>query len=431
MILSFSVENYLSFKEKITADFQAGTIKEHKENYFSPSNKSPYILLKSLGIFGHNASGKSNLMKAAMFMRDFVLNSSKESNSTQEIKVYPFLLSIEASSKPCVFEMVFILDSVKYRYGFSVSKTTVVSEWLLYTEKRKEEKIFVRAGKEYSFERRFREGLKGKFELFAELTRANTLFLSVLAQFNNTLSQHISTWFNDLILAPDSAHYGLIDFTASLMKVGDYRSMITEMIRKADIGIDSIEETANENAAGKQTFQDFVSSINITAAHSYRVSTGHFIYNDKNTAVAKTHFDLLQNESLGTQKLFGILGPILYALTQKKVIWIDEIDARLHTLLLESIISLFNSTKYNPNGAQLLFTTHNTTILKKNMRRDQMVFMEKDGLGESKMASLYLKDPKVRNDASFDKDYLLGRYGGIPHLGSQLNLFDKGPDSLG
>jgi uncharacterized protein len=136
-------------------------------------------------------------------------------------------------------------------------------------------------------------------------------------------------------------------------------------------------------------------------------------------------FDLFEDESLGTQKFFGILGPILYALTQRKVIWIDEIDARVHSLLLESVIGLFNSKKYNPNGAQLLFTSHNTNILRKGLRRDQMVMIEKDNFGISKFGSVYSKDPKIRNDASFDKDYLLGKYGGIPHLGTQLNLFDK------
>ena len=146
---------------------------------------------------------------------------------------------------------------------------------------------------------------------------------------------------------------------------------------------------------------------------------------NKKKPVQKIYFDLLQNESLGTQKFFGILGPILYSLTQKKVIWIDEIDARVHTILLERIISLFNSNKYNPNGAQLIFTSHNLVIMKEGLRRDQMHIINKDEFGISTIESLHAKGPKIRSDASFDKDYLLGRYGGIPKLGTQLNIFDS------
>ena len=110
------------------------------------------------------------------------------------------------------------------------------------------------------------------------------------------------------------------------------------------------------------------------------------------------------------------------SLTQKRILWIDEIDSRLHPILLENIISLFNSKKYNPNGAQVLFTSHNTLPLKKLLRRDQMVFVEKDSLGVSTLQSLYSKAPKIRSDASFDKDYLLGKYGAIPRINIQLNL---------
>ena len=133
---------------------------------------------------------------------------------------------------------------------------------------------------------------------------------------------------------------------------------------------------------------------------------------------------MIENESLGTQKYFGIFGLILLALTKKRILWIDEVDARLHPILLENIISFFNSKKFNPNGAQLVFTAHSTLPLKKLLRRDQMLFVEKDDYGCSSIESLYIKAPKVRNDASFDKDYLSGKYGAIPRINTQLNLFD-------
>lgn len=425
MIVSFSVENYLSFKGLVRIEFQATSIKEHKENVFNPSFKTDFNYLKSIGIFGNNNSGKSNLFKAASFMREFVLNSSKESNSSQQIRVEPFLLSMSTESSPCTFEMVFILDTVKYRYGFSVSKRQVLSEWLFVTEKRKENKLFVRALTNYTFEKMFKDGLKGKFEIFAEVTRPNSLFLSVLAQFNSTLCVNISKWFDELIFAHDTAHFNLIDSTASLMKTGDYRTMINEIIKRADLGIENVEEQLKEKSTDKISFYDFIASANSDDEHAYRVMTGHMLYNTENKVSKKIYFDLLQNESLGTQKFFGILGPILYALTQKKVIWIDEIDARVHSLLLQNIISLFNSNKYNPNGGQLIFTSHNLIIMKTGLRRDQMYVTNKDEFGVSTIESLHNKSPKIRSDASYDKDYLLGRYGGIPKLGTQLNIFDS------
>lgn len=423
MIVRFAVENFLSFKEKSVVNFQAGMIKEFKENLFPVHPTANEFLLKSVGIFGHNASGKSNLIKALSFMREFVLTSSKESNSSQPISIQPFLLSSASDKKSSTFEITFFLDDLKYRYGFSLNQKFVESEWLFFTEKRKEEKIFIRAGQEYNFEKTFRIGLKGKFELFSEVTRPNALFLSVLAQFNSTLCLRISNWFNEIIIAHDTAHLNLIEFTANLMATGDYRKLVNDIIRKSDLGISNVVEKPVEKAATRGSFNDFVTSIKVETGKSYRIATTHVRFNNKNEIEGSVDFDLVKNESFGTQKFFGILGPILLALKTKKIILIDEIDARVHSLLLEQVITLFNSKNFNPNGAQLVFTSHNTTILKKGLRRDQMLFVEKNTEGASKVDSLYSKDPKVRNDASFDKDYLLGKYGAIPNLGSQLNLF--------
>ena len=425
MIVKFSVENYLSFKEKTDINFEAGGIKDYPDSIFSPFYNSNIALLKSIGIFGHNAGGKSNILKGISFMKDFVLNSSRESNSTQSIKIQPFLLSTTTEHAPSTFEVTFFIESIKYRYGFSVTNREVVSEWLFFTEKRKESILFARANQSYTFEKVFKSDFKGKFELYAEVTRTNSLFLSVLAQFNNSLCLKISNWFNDLIIASDSAHFNLIDCTADLMTTSDYRYLVTEMMKKADLGIESVEEKYIGSSSTKNVFIDFVLSATKSEEESqYHVRTGHIKFNKDNIAVGKVMFDLLKNESLGTQKFFGILGPILYALKQCKIILIDEIDARMHSLLLESVIALFNSRKYNPNGAQLVFTSHNTHLLKNGLRRDQMAFVEKNEFGVSSLDILHQKAPKVRNDATFDKDYLLGKYGAIPKLGSQLNLFD-------
>jgi hypothetical protein len=319
--------------------------------------------------------------------------------------------------------MIFVIEEVKYRYGFTVTNKSVESEWLFVAEKKKEDNLFVRAGQSYNFEKSFKVGLKGKFEIFSEVTRSNTLFLSVLAQFNSPVCQRISDWFNELILAYDNSHFDLIDFTASLMTVSDYRNRINNIIKKSELGIENVEERLKEDVS-KNSFSEFISLLGPQEG-VYKVLTSHFQFDKENKIQNKIYFDLIINESLGTQKFFGILGPILLALKTKKVIFIDEMDARLNSHLLDQLVSLFNSEKYNPNGAQLIFTSHNTNVLKKGLRRDQMVMVEKDMYGVTTMHSVYAKDPKVRNDASFDKDFLLGKYGAIPKLGSQLNLFDE------
>ena len=423
MLLRFSVENYLSFKNTAALDFHAGAIKEYKDNVFHLPFSGNAGVLKSIGIFGHNASGKTNFIRAISFMKDLVLNSSRESITSKQIPLEPFLLSTETDTQPSTCEIVILLDGVKYRYGFSLNNKNIESEWLFATEKRKEENLFVRAKQNFSFEKKFKSTLKGKFELVYEMTKDNTLFLSVLAQFNYTLCLEISKWFSKMIIAHDTDHLDLVDFTAKLMSVGDYRKLINDVIKKSDLGIDSIEERLKESAVRSNISYELIASVFADDIRQYSVRTSHLKFREE-TAYAKVYFELLKSESLGTQKFFGILGPLLYAIKERGVICIDEIDARMHSLLLTDVIGLFNSKKTNSAGAQLIFTSHNTNIMKKGLRRDQIYFAEKNRLGISAIESLHNKEPKIRKDATFDKDYLTGKYGAIPGLGSQLNLFD-------
>lgn len=425
MIEGFSVENFLSFRDKVSISFKAGAIKEFKEeNTFKPVYKSDDALLKSIGVFGANGSGKSNLLKALGFMKYFVLNSSKESNSNESIPVKPFLLSTVSNMKSSTFEVIFYVKEDKFRYGFSVDSKQVNSEWLFSFIKNKEEKIFIRAEQNYTFGKEFREGIKNKQQIFTEFTRPNALFASVLSQFNDPLLLTITNWFDDIFIAPDISHIGLVDFTANIMSQGDYRRLINNIIINSDLGIEGIQEYIKEQSSGLPNFKDFIKNLSYEKDPTYKVLTKHNVFDEGNNLKDIVFFDLVQNESLGTQKFFGILGPILWALKQRKILMIDEIDSRLHNLLVEQIITLFNSNKFNPNGAQLLFTSHNTNLLRKSLRRDQIILTEKNNVGACKIDSLYSKDPKVRSDASFNKDYLLGKYGAIPKLNTQLNLFD-------
>lgn len=424
MVLQFSTENFLSFRRKAILDCKAGSIKEYPENIFDPILNTNLKLLKSLGVYGANSSGKSNLVKAFSFVRSFVINSFKESQSNEQIPFQPFKLTTEDKNKPSTFELIFLIDDVTYRYGFSITNQSVESEWLFQTLKRKEEYVFLRAGKEFNVQRSFKADLKGKLDVLTEFTRKNSLFLSVIAAHNIPLAATLINWFSRILIVKDSDHQELINFSAQLMSYQNYRELINEIIQRSGLGIDAVEERLNEVSPKRAYTSDFISFLFQDEPKEYRVRTRHKIFTPDKRIASSDYFDLVENESSGTQKLFGLLGPILLALKEARIIFIDELDSKIHTKLLEMIVNMFNSEKYNKKGAQLIFTSHNTHVLKNKFRRDQMLLIDKDSYGESTLGSVYKKFKKVRNDASFDKDYLSGAYKAVPNITiTQLDLF--------
>jgi AAA15 family ATPase/GTPase len=421
MLVEFSVDNYLSFRDKCKIKMEAGTIKEHSENIHYPIFSKDLKLIKCGVLYGANASGKSNLLKAFSFVRQFVLNSSKESQATEDIKIEPFRLNTSNLDKPSSFEIVFLIDDFKYRYGFTVTTKKVVEEWLFFSEKRKEEKLFARSENQISVDQKLLNEPKNKIELLKELTRPNSLFISVLSQFNISLGDRISSWFSNTVVAFEVNNSDLINYTATLLKKPHFKIKIHEIILKSDLGFSSIEAIIKEKVNKSNYSEEFMSFF-YNSEQDYSIKTTHSVFDDKKKQKEFTVFDLIKNESLGTQKFIALLGVVLEALFEKKVIWIDELDSRFHELLLKMIVNLFNSNQNNPNGAQLICTCHNTSLLKRMLRRDQMFFSEKDELGSTSVSSLYQKDPSIRNDASFEKDYTAGKYGAIPKI-QQLNLF--------
>lgn len=422
MLIEFSVDNYLSFKNNGKLRMDAGTIKEHAGNIYYPYFFKDLKLVKSTVIYGPNASGKSNLLKAFRFMQQFVLNSSKESQASEEIKVEPFRLNNAKLNYPSTFEVIFLVEKVKYRYGFTVTKKEILAEWLSFADKRKDEELYLRRDNHFTINPKLLNEPKNKIEILKELTRNNSLFISVLAQFNVPIGTTISQWFNSTMVVFETNTEELIDHTASLLKQPVYREKIHEIIAKSDLGFSSIDVAIKEKALRSNLSESFI-SLMFGAQDSYQVKTAHKVYNDEKKQTDTTLFDLIRNESLGTQKYIALLGIILEALVERKILWIDELDSRFHEHLLKMIIGLFNSNENNPNGAQLICTCHNTSLLKKMLRRDQMIFAEKNDVGATTINSLYFKDPTIRNDASFDKDYSSGKYGAIPKL-DQLDLFN-------
>ncbi len=439
MLIEFSVGNYRSFKETVTFSMVASkvTAKDKKlddNNVFNIDNE--LSLLKSAAIYGANASGKSNLAVALCFMQWFVLNSSKETQVAEVIDVEAFRLSTETVGEPSFFEIVFLLDGKRYRYGFEVDTQQVVSEWLFYVPKTRETKLFVRELDRFELSKRFKEG-----QGITDKTRNNALFLSVVAQFNGEIAKKILLWFSrtlNVISGLDDKTYR--SYTVGYFDNKQYSADIIQFINKLDLGIDNIQiektpitEVSLTKVLGELSRRkSLLRSPEITLETELpsqetsitAVKTVHRKYDTEGKQISLEVFDLDKQESEGTKKLFAFAGPILDTLRNGKVLVIDELDARLHPLITKAIIALFNSNETNPQNAQLIFMTHDTNLLNnKIFRRDQIWFTEKNKQGATDLYSLV--EYKVRNDASFESDYIRGRYGAIPFIGDFRRLIGE------
>ncbi len=423
MLIAFNVGNYRSFKQIVTFSMMSTKLtsknKELDQNNVFPITSS-LNLLKSAAIYGANAGGKSNLIKAMSFMRHFVLTSSKESLSTEPIPVESFRLSTETESKPSLFEMIFFLEGKRYRYGFEADTRRVHSEWLYHT-RQKETNLFLREGNQFELSSVFKEG-KG----LEARTRDNALFLSVVAQFNGIIAQSIQNWFKQVNFISGLSDKGYQGFTLNSMANNTLRDNIISFVKQLDVDISDIivEKTVieSDDHFPKELPQELKSFLlNQTKGSSaFNVKTLHRKYNNENSYIAFEEFDV-QDESEGTQKLIFVSGPLLDTLQSGKVLIVDELDARLHPKMTASIIKLFNSNITNPKKAQLIFATHDVNLLDHNFfRRDQIWFTEKNKYGVTDLYSL--AEYRVRNDASFEKDYIAGRYGAIPFIGSTYQL---------
>jgi AAA15 family ATPase/GTPase len=414
MLIRFSVENFHSIRDSVTLDLSATAIREHDEDNLIHSNGNRF--LKSIAIYGANASGKSNLIKALIFMKKYNANSFKDSGN-EFIKVQPFLLNTRSEIKPSRFESDFTINGVIYRFGFEVDQTQVHREWLQIVKSTKVVDCYRREGQIIEVEEKFGEG--GGLE---KLTRADCLFLSVIAQFNGPISMSITKWAGDIKYILDTNRTFHQSYTTKLFEKPEYNRIIKRYLSHADLGFEDIDV----QKISLPTFSNINFELGKIPGQEYKeesvLLTAHPQYDENNREVGKVLFDMQHNESLGTLKYFAMSGLIIEALVHGKLLIIDEFDSRLHPRLCESVIELFNSKINNIRNAQLIFVTHNTAFLnKETFRRDQILIARKDNLGSSTYSTL--SDLKVRGDESYEKHYLRGDYEGVPKI-KDFKLFD-------
>ncbi len=421
MLIQFTVKNFLSFKEEAVISMVAA-----KDTQFLDKNTfylfDKINLLKCAAIYGPNASGKSNLLKSLQFFQNLVINSSKETQAKEIIPVESFKLNTDTINKPSLFEIIIFIDGIKYRYGFEVTKKRVVSEWLFSAKTKKESKLFIRNKNQIDLGLKFKEGKK-----LDEKTRDNALFLSVVAQFNGETSIKIMKWFRKLNII----HKGFDGVTIDILegKLGiEKKQKLLELLKFADLNIENFKVISNEikyedfiNKLPKIERESFKTNLKIDQRKpiiSIEIKTMHKVF-DKNKKLSNfSELDLDNEESNGTKKFFSFAGPIIDTLLSGNVLLIDEIECSLHHLLVLRILELINSKKHNSKNAQFLFTTHDVTLLNSNLfRRDQLLFVDKNSFGESELYSLIdFAKHRIRKDESYEKNYLLGKYGAIPIL---------------
>jgi hypothetical protein len=434
MLIQFSIKNFRTFKDKATISFIASNYDKdtrEDENIFQDTYHN-LRLLKSCVIYGANASGKSKFIEALVFMKRFVITSSKDSQKGDKISVEPFKLNSVSEKEPSEFEVIFTHENILYRYGFEVTNKIVVSEWLYSKPKTKEIELFYRDYQ--NFETHKRSFQKGNTLVKEGLIRDNALFLSVAAQFNEKTSVTIIEWFKNIGTISGVKEDGYEGYTIRKAKDDNFKNKILELLKAADLGIQDIQlemldlnKLPNDMPKELKEFIIEKSEEDDSAEFLSDVLTSHKKYDDNRNLVGRANLSLDDDESFGTKKFFALTGPVLDSLENGHTLVIDELDSKLHPNLVCKIVSLFNSKEKNPKNAQLLFNTHDTNLLSSGLfRRDQVWFTEKNKFGEGKLYSLAdFKSEEVRKNDPFEDNYIRGKYGAVPYLGYFDNLIQQ------
>ena len=432
MIIEFKVENFLSFKDLTTLSMiTAKSFKEHKESHtIIIDNK--LSLLKSAIIYGNNASGKSNLLKAMAFMKQIILNSYRDALLDEIDRKFPlekYALNSKSEKETSFFEISFLHNGTKYRYGFELDYEKVVAEWLYHTTS-KEVYLFKRDLQKIEVNKSaFKEAI-GKEDDVKE----NVLFLSVLATLGKETSTSVVEWFKNFNIINGIYDRGHKRYTIDKLKSDkNFFNWVLHFIKYLEISnLSTTEEDVNGieidfNALNEKKNDEeiinMLSSINPKKAKRDFLLTYHRKYDENNILIDTIPFNFDNQESEGTKKLLYLLGPWYDTLKNGKVLIIDELDSRLHSHLTLRLLDFFH--KCNLGNAQLICAVHDITLLnKETFRRDQIWFVEKNQFGASELISLAdFKTDTVRNKSAFDKNYLDGKYGAIPYfeLDQKLN----------
>lgn len=425
MLIDFTVENFRSFADAQTLSLIASTDSSSGSNVVDGGD---FRLLKACAIYGANASGKSNLIKSLRFMKWLVVHSATKLNLGDPIKdVQPFRLDRQWRAKPSELEIRLLLHGTEYRYGFSVTSERVHSEWL--ERKRPGGRFTQELLREYDPDSgktqwNLRGALKTQAKAAVAATRDNGLFLSRAAQMNVKLVEELYLWFRNGFLEADLSDWFEMSPHETAERISEdegFRLRVERLIRDADIGIAQLA-TKEEPTIDLDTLpgdvREELSRLKVKLV-TYKLRVFH---RDRNSG-EPIEFSLEKDESQGTQQFLAAIGPTLTALDTGSLLVVDEFDCSMHPLLTWKLVELFQSKEANSKGAQLVFATHDTNLMDPSLlRRDQIWLTERNAAGATQLFSLFdFRDQRSpRKDEAFEKNYLAGRYGGVPNFGPAL-----------
>ncbi len=430
MLIEFSVKNFRSIRDEALLSMVKGTRKELEDTNVLQINDAPASLnplLRSAVIYGSNAAGKTNLLRALAAMQSLVVGSHQRPPN-EALPVTPFLMSSKARTSPSEFEIHFIVDKVRYQYGVAVDQQQVHEEWLFAFPKGKSQKWFhrQRLPDQTGTQTKFGDKLKGEKELWERVTRPNGLLLATAAQLNSEQLTPIYNWFaNKLKIAVGRESWNQQPlFTMSLLEQ-QQQARVLRFMQAADFAISGLNLREMDGDQLKTITQQLPSQLQELLSSQLSGSKNVQVLTQHKTDEGQTIEMGLGDESDGTQKMFCYAGPWMDTLANGNIMVVDELHDNLHPLLVQYLVEMFHNPELNRHGAQLIFTTHETSILNQELfRRDQIWFCERDDEQATRLYSL--SDFAVRKGTeNIERGYLSGRYGALPFLKEISDAFGE------
>ena len=417
MLIQFSVANFRSFKDRQTLSLvQAKGRELEARNTFEPAARIGHRLLKSAAIYGPNASGKSNLLRALYAMKQIIMESAAESQRGDLLPITPFLLDKATAQSPSEFEAVFAAGDVRYQYGFSATAERVMNEWLYAFPKGRQQHWYTRTWhdetRSYAWD--MGNALAGDKQLWKKATRDNALLLSTAVQLNSDALQPVYDWFRDTLCTPRSIDPNF-DHTASKYGNDAQRGKLLSFLKSADFDIHDVKVDARKFSEHLLP-EDMPKAIRSEMSERFKDGMIYDVHTAHKLPDGTTVLFNMADESLGTQGFFALSGPVLDVLENGRVLLVDDLQDDFHPMLSRFVLSQFHGSEANPSNAQLIFSTHETSILTQEIiRRDQVWFCEKDAAQASRLYPLTDFSPR-KDRENLEAAYLSGRYGALPYF---------------
>jgi hypothetical protein len=420
VLLTFRAENARSFRDEVEFSLLATALAEKDAVLRVPWREGDATLavLPAAGIFGANASGKTNILRLMDDMRSHVLHSFRHGDPTGGIHRRPFLLDQDSREAPTRYEIELILNGIRHEYGFILDDTEILEEWAFWYPKGRPALIFRRERAEVEFGSVERQRSRAVLDLL----RPNALFLSTAASANHPALLPLWDWFSrNLRLAEADSRPTRQALTTKMLADPDRRDQVLALLQAADLGVvDAKKATMDPEMQdrlrravlilnGIEEDSDSGPSFDFDALGVRLIHRGD---------AGEVEFEA-GDESLGTLVWFGVIGAVVEALDNGSVFLADELDASLHPALGEALMRLFQDPDTNPNRAQFIFNSHDSALLgdavgERLLGRDQIWFTEKRKDGTSRLYPL--ADFEPRKQEAVGKRYLAGRYGATPIL---------------